>query len=79
VGCQGNLNGLQVQHESLVRYAVHRQKLTRQRELFKRGHITQVEYEQAFLFIDRPLQRLQPSAQPEVRQVILFLEDLSAL
>jgi len=32
-----------------------RQELTRQRELFKRGHITQAEYEQAFLFIDRQL------------------------
>jgi len=32
-----------------------RQELTRQRELFKRGHITQAEYEQAFLYIDRQL------------------------
>jgi hypothetical protein len=30
-----------------------RHELTRQRELYKRGHITQAEYEQAYLFIDR--------------------------
>jgi hypothetical protein len=35
-----------------------RQELTRQRELFKRGHINQSEYEQAYLFIDRQSQRL---------------------
>jgi hypothetical protein len=56
-----------------------RQELTRQRELFKRGHITQAEYEQAFLFIDRQLQRLQPSAQPEARQITPLLGDFSAL
>jgi hypothetical protein len=53
--------------------------LTRQRELFKRGHITQAEYEQAFLFIDRQLQRLQPSAQPEARGIIPLLGDFGAL
>jgi hypothetical protein len=56
-----------------------RQELTRQRELFKRGHITQAEYEQAFLFIDRQLQRLQPSAQPEARQIASLLEDFGSL
>lgn len=56
-----------------------RQELTRQRELYKRGHITQAEYEQAFLHIDRQLQRLQPSSQPEVRDVASNLKDLGAL
>jgi hypothetical protein len=50
-----------------------RQELTRQRELFKRGHITQAEYEQAFLYIDRQLQRLQPSAQPELFPMMRFV------
>jgi hypothetical protein len=56
-----------------------RQELTRQRELFKRGHITRAEYEQAYLFIDRQLQRLKPSAQPEVRGIIPLLGDFSTL
>ncbi len=56
-----------------------RQELIRQRELFKRGHITQAEYEQAFLFIDRQLQKLQPSAQPEVREIIPLLKDFPEL
>jgi hypothetical protein len=33
-------------------------------------HISQAVYEQAFLFIDRPLRHLQPSAQPEARQIM---------
>jgi hypothetical protein len=56
-----------------------RQELTRQRELFKRGHITQAEYEQAYLYIDRQLQRLQPSAQPEARQTAPYTERFSGL
>jgi site-specific DNA recombinase len=56
-----------------------RQELSRQRELFKRGHITQAEYEQAFLYIDRQLQKLQPSAQAEARQVLPLLKDFGAL
>lgn len=56
-----------------------RQELTRQRELFKRGHITQAEYEQAYLHIDRQLQRLQPSAQPEARNVAHLLKDFGSL
>ncbi len=56
-----------------------RQELTRQRELFKRGHITQAEYEQAFLYIDRQLQKLQPSAHPEVHGVVPLLSDFGAL
>ena len=56
-----------------------RQELTRQRELFKRGHISQAEYEQAYLFIDRRLQRLQPSAQLEARQAVPLLKDFNSL
>ncbi len=56
-----------------------RQELTRQRELFKRGHITEAEYEQAYLQIDRQLQRLQPSVQPEARQVAHHLKDFGDL
>ena len=55
------------------------QELTCQRKLFKRGHITQAEYEQAYLFIDRQLQRLQPAAQPDARQIPPLLEDFGAL
>jgi hypothetical protein len=47
--------------------------------LFKGGHITHTEYEQAFLFIDRPLQRLHPSAQPEARQIAPSLKDFRPL
>jgi hypothetical protein len=56
-----------------------RQELTRQRELFKRGHISQAEYEQAYLFIDRPLQRLKPSVQPEARRIIPLFGDFGTL
>ena len=56
-----------------------RQELSRQRELYKRGHITQAEYEQAFLYIDRQLQTLSPSAQPGAREIIPLLEDFPAL
>lgn len=56
-----------------------RQELSRQRELFKRGHITQAEYEQAFLYIDRQLQKLKPSAQPEAREVLPLLKDFGKL
>jgi hypothetical protein len=56
-----------------------RQELTRQRELFKRGHITQAEYEQAYLFIDRQLQRLKPSAYPEAKRIIPLLGNFSTL
>jgi hypothetical protein len=56
-----------------------RQELTRQRELFKRGHITHAEYEQAYLFIDRQLKLLQPSAQSEARQVAPLLEYVGML
>jgi len=56
-----------------------RQELVRQRELFKRGHITQAEYEQAYVYIDRQLQKLKPSAQPEARGVIALLKDFGAL
>ncbi|MBN1666911.1 MAG: recombinase family protein [Anaerolineales bacterium] len=56
-----------------------RQELSRQRELYKRGHITQAEYEQAFLCIDRQLQKLSPSAQPGAREIIPLLNDFPAL
>ena len=42
-------------------------------------YITMVEYEQAYLFIDRKLQRLQPAAQPEARQIIPLLDDFGVL
>lgn len=56
-----------------------RQELTRQRELYKRGHVTQAEYEQAFLHIDRQLLRLQPLAQPEGRKVVHLPRDFGSL
>jgi len=56
-----------------------RQELTRQRGLFKRGHITQAEYEQAFLYFDRQLQKLQPSTQPEAREVVALLKGFKTL
>jgi hypothetical protein len=31
------------------------------------------------LFIDRPSQRLQPSAQPDARQIVPLLQDFNAL
>ena len=63
-------NAAQIAHRSISENSYNlRQKLTRQRELFNHGHVTQAEYEHAFLFIDRQLQRLQPSAQPEVCRI----------
>ena len=56
-----------------------RQELARQRELFKAGHITQAEYEQAYVQIDRQLQKLRPSVQPEVREIIPLLKDFPSL
>jgi site-specific DNA recombinase len=56
-----------------------RQELTRQRELFKRGHITQAEYDQAFYQLDRQLQQLKPSAQPETEQVVPLFKDFREL
>jgi hypothetical protein len=56
-----------------------RQKLTRQRELFKCGHISQAEYEQTYLYIDRQLQRLKPSAQAEAREITPLLKDFRPL
>lgn len=53
--------------------------ITRQRELFKRGHITQAEYEQAYLYIDRQLQRMKPSAQAEAREIVPLLKDFRLL
>lgn len=56
-----------------------RQELARQRELYKAGHITQAEYEQAYVQIDRQLQKLRPSAQPEAREIIPMLKDFPSL
>jgi hypothetical protein len=56
-----------------------RQELTRQRELFKRGHINQAEYELVFLHINRQLQHLQPSAQSEAREILPLLKDFPTL
>ena len=56
-----------------------RQELIRQRELFKLGHINQAEYELVFLHINRQLQYLQPSAQPEAREILPLLRDFPTL
>lgn len=48
-----------------------RQELTRQRELFKRGHITQAEYEGLSVYRP-PVKTSQPWALPEARQITLF-------
>lgn len=56
-----------------------RQELIRQRELFKLGHINQAEYELVFLHINRQLQYLQPSAQPEAREILPLLKDFPTL
>jgi hypothetical protein len=47
--------------------------------LFKRDHITQAEYEQAYLFIDRQLKRLKPSSQPEARGIIPLIGNFGTL
>jgi DNA invertase Pin-like site-specific DNA recombinase len=56
-----------------------RQELARQRALFRQGHITQAEYEEAYLRIDRHLQQFKPSAQPEARKAEPLLKDFSDL
>ena len=56
-----------------------RQELARQRALFRQGHITQAEYEEAYLRINRYWQQFKPSARPESREVILLLQDLAGI
>ncbi|MBU2610790.1 MAG: recombinase family protein [Chloroflexi bacterium] len=56
-----------------------RQELARQRALFRQGHITQAEYEEAYLRIDRYLQQFKPSVQPEAREATPLLNDFPAL
>jgi hypothetical protein len=56
-----------------------RQELARQRTLFRQGHITQVEYEEAYLRINRYLQQFKPALQPEAWEVLPLLKDLAAL
>ena len=53
--------------------------MTRQWELFKCDPITQAEYEQAYLYIDRQLQRMKPSAQAEAREIVPLLKDFRPL
>ena len=40
---------------------------------------TNRQYGQVFLFIDRQLQKLQPSAQPEAREILPLLKDFPTL
>ena len=56
-----------------------RQELARQRALFRQGHITQAEYEEAYLRINRYLQQFKPSARPEAREVIPLLQDFAGI
>lgn len=56
-----------------------RQELARQRTLFKQGHISQAEYEDAYLRIDRALQQFKPSAHPQAKEIIPLLKDFPAL
>jgi DNA invertase Pin-like site-specific DNA recombinase len=56
-----------------------RQELTRQRELYKRGHITQAEYEEAYLRINRYLQQFKPSVRPEAREIIPLLQNFTGI
>jgi hypothetical protein len=53
--------------------------LTRQRELYKRGHITQAEYEEAYLRINRYLQQFKPSVRPEARGIIPLLQNFTGI
>lgn len=56
-----------------------RQELARQRALFKQGHISQAEYEETYLRIDRYLQTLKPSANPRAKEIIPLLKDFKGL
>jgi hypothetical protein len=56
-----------------------RKELSRQRELFRLGHITQVEYEQAVHRIERELHRMKPSTQSDARQIAPLLKDFLAI
>ncbi|HNT25831.1 MAG TPA: recombinase family protein [Anaerolineales bacterium] len=56
-----------------------RQELARQRALFRQGHITQAEYEDAYLRINRHLQQFKPSVQPKAREVLPLLKDFPAM
>jgi len=56
-----------------------RQELTRQRALFRQGHITQAEYEEAYLRINRYLKQFKPSVQPEAQAALPLLTDFAGL
>lgn len=56
-----------------------RQELARQRALFRQGHITQAEYEEAYLRINRYLQQFKPSAHPDAKEVIPLLKDFAGI
>jgi len=56
-----------------------RQELSRQRELFRLGHIAQVEYEQAINRIERELHKLQPSTQSEASKITPLFKDFPAI
>jgi hypothetical protein len=56
-----------------------RQELARQRALFRQGHITQAEYEEAYLRINRYLQQFKPSAHPDAKEAIPLLKDFAGI
>jgi DNA invertase Pin-like site-specific DNA recombinase len=56
-----------------------RQELARQRALFRQGHITQAEYEDAYLRINRYLEQFKPSVHPKAREVLPLLKDFPSI
>jgi hypothetical protein len=56
-----------------------RQELARQRALFRQGHLSQAEYEDAYLRINRYLQQFKPSVHPKAHAVMPLLADFPGL
>ena len=56
-----------------------RQELARQRALFRQGHISQAEYEDAYMRINRYLQQFKPSVHPKAHAVLPLLADFPSL
>jgi len=56
-----------------------RQELSRLRTMYQNGHIAQAEYEDAYLRIERQIQKRRPSADPRAQKIIPLLQDFPGL
>lgn len=72
-----------IHSDGISAFALHahnlRQELNRLRTLYQAGHIAQADYEDAYLRIERQLQKHKPSADPRAQKIIPLLKDFPAL